>query len=143
MFLWFCDYYFTEFCVFELLLSSVMASRSKRNYLTLKKKAEVIMASEKNRGMRKRELTQRFECSKTQIANILKSKESILSTVCIHLTRQALGFLLLGHVTGNATMVMSTNHCTNGALLLVVRVHINRKREESIERERFLFPFFT
>ena len=61
-------------CAMEL-----MASRSKRNYLPVKK-VEVIKASEKNRGMCIRELAQQFECGKTQIANILKSKESILST---------------------------------------------------------------
>ena len=39
----------------------------------------MIKASEKNRGMRIRELAQQFECGKTQIANILKSEASILS----------------------------------------------------------------
>lgn len=57
----------------------MMASKPKRNYLTLKKKVEVIKVSEKNRGMSLRELGQQFDCGKTQIAKILKTKESILS----------------------------------------------------------------
>lgn len=40
---------------------------------------EVIRTIEKNRGMSIRELSQQFDCGKTQIAKILKSKESILS----------------------------------------------------------------
>ena len=56
-----------------------MASKPKRNYLTLKKKVDVIKTAEKNRGMSIRELGEQFDCGKTQIAKILKSKESILS----------------------------------------------------------------
>ena len=55
------------------------AAKPKRNYLTLKKKVEVIKFSEKNRGMSIRELAQQFDCGKTQIASILKTKASILS----------------------------------------------------------------
>ena len=55
-----------------------MASKLKRNYLTLKKKVDVIKMAEKNRGMSIREL-EHFDCGKTQIAKVLKSKESILS----------------------------------------------------------------
>lgn len=58
-----------------------MASTPKpRNYLTLKKKVEVIKVAEKNRGMSTRELGDQFDCGKTQIAKILKNKESILSS---------------------------------------------------------------
>ena len=53
-----------------------MAVQPKRNYLTLKQKVEVIRTVEKNGGMSIREL---LDCGKTQIAKILKSKESILS----------------------------------------------------------------
>ena len=56
-----------------------MAVQPKRNYLTLKQKVEVIRTIEKNRGMSLRELSQQFDCGKTQIAKILKSKEPILS----------------------------------------------------------------
>ena len=56
-----------------------MASKPKRNYLTLQKKADVIKAAEGNRGLSLRELGERFECGKKQIAYILKNKESILS----------------------------------------------------------------
>ena len=51
-----------------------MANKPKKNYLTLKKKVEVIKFSEKNRGMSIRELAQQFDCGKTQIASILKTK---------------------------------------------------------------------
>ena len=56
-----------------------MASKPKRNYLTLQKKVDVIKAAEGNRGLSLRELGERFQCRKTQIAYILKNKESILS----------------------------------------------------------------
>lgn len=52
---------------------------SKRNCLSLKEKVEVIKTHEKNPGFNVRELAERFECGKTQIAKVLKSKESILS----------------------------------------------------------------
>lgn len=51
----------------------------KRNYLPLKKKVEVIETMEKNRGLNQRSLAEMFGCGKTQIANILKKKESIMS----------------------------------------------------------------
>ena len=56
-----------------------MASKSKKIFLTLKKKVEVIRTAEKNRGMGVRELGEIFNCSKTQITKILKNKESPLS----------------------------------------------------------------
>ena len=52
----------------------------KRTYLSLKQKVEVIRTLEKNRGIKTRELSQIFGCGKTQIAKILKNKDSILST---------------------------------------------------------------
>ena len=55
-----------------------MASKPKRNYLTLHKKVDVIKAAEGNRGLSLRELGERFQCGKTQIASS-SNKESILS----------------------------------------------------------------
>ena len=56
-----------------------MTSKPKRNYLTLQKKVDVIKVAEENRRLGLRELGERFQCGKTQIAHILKNKESILS----------------------------------------------------------------
>ena len=61
-----------------------MASRPstqvhKRNYLSLEKKVEVIKHSLKNPRTSIRALGEKFSCGKTQIAYILKNKESILS----------------------------------------------------------------
>ena len=56
-----------------------MASKPKRNYRTLQKKVDVIKAAEGNRGLSLRELGERFQCGKAQIAYILKNKESIVS----------------------------------------------------------------
>ena len=56
-----------------------MASKPKKQFLSLKKKVEVIRAAEENRGISIRELGERFNCGKTQIAKILKDKESLLS----------------------------------------------------------------
>ena len=56
-----------------------MTSKPKKIFLTLKKKVEVIQTAEENRGMGVRELGEKFNCSKTQIAKILKNKESLLS----------------------------------------------------------------
>ncbi len=43
-------------------------AKGKRNYLTLKKKVEVIKTPEKNRSMSVRELSEQFNCGKTQVA---------------------------------------------------------------------------
>ncbi len=43
-------------------------AKGKRNYLTLKKKVEVIKTAEKNRSMSVRELSEQFNCGKTQVA---------------------------------------------------------------------------
>ena len=51
----------------------------KRHYLTLKEKVEVIKTAEKDRSMNQRTLAEKFECGKTQIAQILKKNESIMS----------------------------------------------------------------
>ena len=56
-----------------------MASVKKRNYLSLEKKIEVIRYVGKNPGKNVRDLGELFHCGKTQIAQILKSKESLLS----------------------------------------------------------------
>ena len=66
-------------------LSLSMASRAsasgsqKRKYLSLEKKVEVIKHLQKNHGTSIRTLGEIFGCGKTQIAYILKNKESILS----------------------------------------------------------------
>ena len=56
-----------------------MSAIKKRKYLPLKKKVEVIKTFEKNNGMTLRSLAQQFECGRTQIAHILKNKESIMA----------------------------------------------------------------
>ena len=56
-----------------------IASKPKKQFLSLKKKVEVIRAAEENRGISIRELGERFNCGKTQLAKILKDKESLLS----------------------------------------------------------------
>ena len=56
-----------------------MASKQKRNYLPLKVKVEVIKAHEKDRGLNHRSLAEIFQYGRTQIAHILKNKESIMS----------------------------------------------------------------
>ena len=56
-----------------------IASKPKKQFLSLKKKVEVIRAAEENRGISIRELGERFNCGKTQIAKIVKDKESLLS----------------------------------------------------------------
>ena len=48
----------------------------KRNYLPLKKKMEVIIMFEVHK-MNQTALAEHFHCGRTQIANIIKNKESI------------------------------------------------------------------
>ena len=56
-----------------------MASAGKtRHYLPLKDKVEVIKKC-KEHGMNHRALAEKFNCGKTQIGQILKNKESIMS----------------------------------------------------------------
>lgn len=67
---------------FKKVLSLAMASKivtKNRNYLPLKKKVEVIKTCEKDPGMNTRTLAEMFQCGRTQIAHILKNKQSILS----------------------------------------------------------------
>ena len=58
-----------------------MSSAKKRNYLTLKKKVEVIKTLQKNPGMKLCTLAGLFDCGKTQITNNIKKKEPI-SSMC-------------------------------------------------------------
>ena len=51
----------------------------KRTFLNMKKKVELIHFTEKNPGISIRNLEQIFTCCRTQIASILKNKESILT----------------------------------------------------------------
>ena len=53
--------------------------KQKRNYLSLKKKVEVINYSKKNPGVNIRDLGDMFQCGKTQIARILKNQDTLLS----------------------------------------------------------------
>jgi len=54
-------------------------SSSRRKHLTLKEKIEVIKEAKKNPMLGVRDLCQRFNCGKTQIATILKQKEELLA----------------------------------------------------------------
>ena len=56
-----------------------MAASRKRNYLPLEKKVEVIRTMQRNPRMTIRNLGELFNCGKSQIAYILKNKESLLS----------------------------------------------------------------
>ena len=56
------------------------SSNRKRTHLSLEKKVEIISKSKTNPGIGVRVLADIFSCSKTQIAAILKQKESILSS---------------------------------------------------------------
>lgn len=56
-----------------------LAASKKRNYLPLKKKVELIKHAEKNPGLSVRTLGGLFDCGKTQVGQILKSKESLLA----------------------------------------------------------------
>lgn len=56
-----------------------MASKPKRNYLTLQEKVDVIKAAKGDHGLSLRELGEWFQCGRMQIAHILKNKESIIS----------------------------------------------------------------
>ena len=55
-----------------------MATSSCKNTLTLQKKYEVLEMVKKNPSMGVRKLAEHFSCGKSQIATILKNKESIL-----------------------------------------------------------------
>ena len=56
------------------------SSTRKRTHLSLEKKVEIISKSKDNPGIGVRALADIFSCSKTQIAAILKQKESILAS---------------------------------------------------------------
>ena len=94
----------------------MMASKPKRNYLTLKKKVEVIKVSEKNRGMSLRELGQQF-VEKPRLPRFLRPKN--LYSLCMSLMLQVAGCLLM---VDNACMMMLTNHSMNGIPLLVLKI---------------------
>lgn len=61
------------------VIAIASAAKKKRNCLTLKRKIEVINYSKKNPGINIRSLADIFQCGKTQIAQILKTKDSLLS----------------------------------------------------------------
>ena len=64
-------------------LSAPLAVRKKRNHLPLKTKVEVIQTVQKSPGIKLRVLAEMFHCGKTQIAQILKTKESLLSEYAV------------------------------------------------------------
>ena len=85
--------------------------RKKRNCLTLQKKIEVIKASEKNPGIKVRELAEIFYCGKTQIAKVLKD-------YCLPMNQMLLMLWLeLVHVL--LSMQTSIKPCLSGTVLLV------------------------
>ena len=51
----------------------------KRNYLNLEQKVAVIKYAGKHPGIGVRELAEVFKCGKTQVGQILKNRESLLS----------------------------------------------------------------
>ncbi len=65
----------TTSCSFHFL----MATKMKRNELTLKRKVEVIEHVKKNPGSGCRKIADVFECGETQIQSILLRKEAILA----------------------------------------------------------------
>lgn len=67
----------------SLALSAPLAVRKKRNHLPLKTKVEVIKTLQKSPGIKLRTLAEMFQCGKTQIAQILKTKESLLSEYAV------------------------------------------------------------
>ena len=58
---------------------ATISAAKKRNCLTLKEKVEVIKYAKKIPRASTRELGDKFQCGKTQIATILKNQESLLS----------------------------------------------------------------
>ena len=52
---------------------------TRRKHLTLKQKIKVIQEAKKNPKLGVRDLCQRFNCGKTQIATVLKEKEQLLA----------------------------------------------------------------
>ena len=63
-------------------MASVSGSK-KRHFLTLKYKVAVQKMSEKDSGMNHRTLAEKFECEKTQIAQILKKKRAYFVTTSV------------------------------------------------------------
>ena len=61
------------------VMAVAAASKQKRNSLTLKQRVEVIETFQRSPGMNTRALGALFGCGKTQIGQILKNKESVLS----------------------------------------------------------------
>ena len=72
---------------FEFFVCTKMASRLRRNYLTLKKMVEVIEASEKNRGMHIRELAQQFECGKPRLPTLSNLKSPFSPCTNLNVSR--------------------------------------------------------
>ena len=60
-------------------LATKRLEKKKKTYLTLKQKVEVIKMFRKNSRMSQQSLAEQFGCGRTQIASILKDKESLMS----------------------------------------------------------------
>lgn len=60
-------------------MATNMASKQIRNFLTLKRKVDVIREKERNPSMTHRTLAEMFDCGRTQVAQIIKKKDSIMA----------------------------------------------------------------
>ena len=64
-------------------LATKRLEKKKKTYFTLKQKVEVIKMFRKNSRMSQQSRAEQFECGRTQIASILKDKESLMSFVSL------------------------------------------------------------
>ena len=60
-------------------VTAIASAAKKKNCLILKKKIEVIDYAKKNQGINIRSLADIFKCGKSQIAKIIKNKDSLPS----------------------------------------------------------------
>ena len=96
--------------------TTIATKQTVRNYLTLKRKVEVIKQKEKDLSMTQRSLAELFDCGRTQIAHILKNKDSIMALMlheAEYIQEKYLECL---------SMEKSMKHCINGMLLLVQKI---------------------
>ncbi len=67
--------------------------------MPLKKKVEVIKAHENDRGLSHRALGEMFQCGRTQVAQIIKNKDSILALFKANLEAGSIPLKSLVHVS--------------------------------------------
>ena len=96
-----------------------MSLSKKRNDLTLEKKVEVIKFYCKNTGIKQGALAEMFRCGRTQIAMILKHRESILTRYESNASDKRVK-LVRYHV--HQYMLQLTSTFMNGIPLLVPKV---------------------